>query len=54
VHFKTLSDLSLGAPTLDADMCAVFGAILYNASASLNTIELTHISPWVGPCGALC
>ena len=28
---------------LDADMCAVFGAILYSLGANLNTVNLTNI-----------
>ena len=36
-----------GTDWLDADMCAVFGAILYRLENELNTVRLVNIRPAV-------
>ena len=39
-------EIDLGSTTwLDADMCAVFGAILYSLGDNLNTVDLVNIRP---------
>ena len=39
-------EIDMGTTTwLDADMCAVFGAILYSLGDNLNTVNLVNIQP---------
>ena len=45
-YFLEDIEIDLGTTTwLDADMCAVFGAILYSLGDNLNTVDLVNIRP---------